>query len=356
MPIDSTTPMHFRGAPLILSMACLLWAGAGSALAVPHRASAAARQHAAADAATALDPQAQLAALNADGATPVLGPGAHGAAVVRAQVLLDRAWFPGGEIDGLFSSNTGRAVAAFQRARGLPSSGRVDAATWAALREGQPPVFTAYTLSEGDIAGPYTRIPPDPMAQARLPALGYQSLQEALGERFHMSPKLLAALNRGRALHPGAPVIVADVAPSAALPGVVTGLRIKKSDRMLYVLGEGDRVLAAFPVSIGGARDPLPLGRLTITSEVKNPRFTYDPKLLRTAKPTDTKATLQPGPNNPVGSMWLGLSKPHWGIHGTSEPSQMARVETNGCVRMTNWDVLRLGEAVKRGLPVDVQA
>jgi len=125
---------------------------------------------------------------------------------------------------------------------------------------------------------------------------------------------------------------------------------------MLQVIGEDDRVLASFPVSIGGAQDPLPLGRLRITGAVKDPPFTYDPQLLRTARPTDVKATLPPGPNNPVGVMWLGLSKPHWGIHGTSEPGQMSRVETNGCVRLTNWDVSRLAGLVRAGTPVEVRA
>jgi lipoprotein-anchoring transpeptidase ErfK/SrfK len=249
-----------------------------------------------------------------------------------------------------------KAVAAFQAARGLPASGRVDEATWGALRQGQGPVFATYALTEQDLAGPYTKLPDDPMEQAKLQALGYQSLEEALGERFHMSPKLLLELNRGREKKPGALIVVTDAARSNAAPPQPALLRISKSEKMLYVLGEGEQVLAAFPVSIGGARDPLPIGRLKITSEVKNPPFTYDPELLRTAKPTDVKTTLPPGPNSPVGVMWLGLSKPHWGIHGTSEPSQMARVETNGCVRMTNWDVLRLAELVKPGQVVEVQA
>ena len=108
-------------------------------------------------------------------------------------------------------------------------------------------------------------------------------------------------------------------------------------------------------MSFGGPQDPLPLGRMKITSERKDPQFTYDPQLLRTAKPTDTKVQLPPGPNSPVGVMWLGLSKPHWGIHGTNEPSKMARVETNGCVRLTNWDVLRLAALAGPGVAVEVQ-
>jgi len=120
-------------------------------------------------------------------------------------------------------------------------------------------------------------------------------------------------------------------------------------------MGDGNRVLGAFPISIGSSQDPLPLGMLKITSEVKNPDFSYDPSLLRNPK-TDQKVKLPPGPNSPVGLMWMGLTKEHWGIHGTAEPSQMAKVETNGCVRLTNWDVVRLANVVGIGMPVEVQS
>lgn len=321
----------------------------------PKKATAAAPKAAIVPAGFPADAAQHLQQLNADTSTPDLAQGARGPVVIRAQTMLDRAWFSVGEIDGVFGSNMTRAVSNFQGARGLPVTGKLDAATWSALAAQQAPAFASYTLTEQDVAGPYATLPDDPVAQSQLPSLAYQSVAEALGERFHMSPKLLAALNDGRPLQAGQALVVTDVGRAIPPASKPTALRIDKSERTLYLMGEGGQVLGAFPVSIGSSQDPLPEGMLQITSEVKNPDFSYDPKLLRNAK-TDQKVKLPPGPNSPVGLMWMGLTKEHWGIHGTAEPSQMARVETNGCVRLTNWDVLRLAEVIEKGMSVEVQS
>ena len=281
----------------------------------------------------------------------VVTSGAKGPAVLRAQILLERARFSSGEIDGAYGSNMRRAIAGYQASKGLPASGDVDAATWAALGSDTAPALVRYTVSAEDAAGPYISIPTDMMKKSKLKALGYGSALEALAERFHSSPKLLQALNPGKDFARAGEVLsVPSVTPTAPMPEAAK-LVIDKSDSTLTLLDAGDHVLAQYPASTGSVHDPLPIGEWKIQGVAKNPVFHYNPSLFWDANPEHGKATIAAGPNNPVGMVWMDLSKEHYGIHGSPEPSKIGKTESHGCIRLTNWSALDVAAAIKPGLP-----
>ena len=294
-------------------------------------------------------------AFNSATDSPLLRSGSKGPAVARAQILLDRAWFSVGEIDGRFASDMQRIVKAYQTARGLKVTGTVTQETWASLREGSAPLLTRYAVTEKDLAGPFEATPVAMAERAKMKALVYQSVDEEMAERFHTSITYLKQLNSGAKIETGKELVVPNVLENTA-PAKAASIEIDKSARVLYALDSKQLPVAAFPISIGNeTNDPLPLGTMAIKTEVKNPTFTYDPALIKTAPKDAQKVEIAPGPNNPVGSMWLGLSKPHWGIHGTPSPSNVGHSETNGCIHLTNWDVERLATLVKVGSKVVVK-
>jgi len=294
-----------------------------------------------------------------------LGGRIAGPSVLQAQVLLDRASFSPGIIDGHWGDNAEKAVFFFQVSAGLAPTGVLDRATFDALRQraGAGPVVVAHALTEEDVSGPFADIPTDIYEQAELDALGYESVDEKLSERFHTSPALLSQLNPGQPLDqlaPGDSLLVP--AAGAAAGGAITGgrrpagavarLLVSGTGGYLHALGADGRILMHFPVTVGLSYDPSPQGDYRVTAIARNPEWRYDPALLANVPDDEEPATIPAGPNNAVGLVWMALSEPHYGIHGTKAPETIGYTSSSGCVRLTNWDALTLADAIRPGTPV----
>ena len=283
---------------------------------------------------------------------------------VSFQVLLDRQGFSPGQIDGKPGQNFSHALAALQQARNIPVTGQPDCDTWRALggdsASASQPTVTTYEITEADVKGPFAkRIPREISKQASLPALGYQSAVEEIGERFHASPLLLRQLNPHLRIAPGVQIKVPAVPPfdpaAKAAPDSNAGdvtVQVSSSESAVRVLGADGKTLFFAPVTTGSEHDPLPPGKWAVTGVDWHPVFHYNPQLFWDAKPSDNRATIKPGPNNPVGVVWINLNLEHYGLHGTPEPANIGKTESHGCVRLTNWDAARLASLVKKGTPV----
>jgi lipoprotein-anchoring transpeptidase ErfK/SrfK len=279
---------------------------------------------------------------------------------VSFQVLLDRQGFSTGEIDGKPGTNLSRALAAMQNARKLAASGQPDCDAWHALGgDHAEPTLIDYTITDDDLAGPFERdIPRELARQSSLPALGYRTPLEMLAERFHASPALLRQLNIGIELTAGRTISVPAVTPfldakPAADPAADgTTIQVSKDESALRATrGDGTLVFYA-PVTTGSEHDPLPIGDWKVLGVQWHPVFHYNPNLFWDARPQDARADIKPGPNNPVGVVWVALSKEHYGLHGTPEPGNIGHTESHGCVRLTNWDAARVAALVTPGTPV----
>lgn len=299
----------------------------------------------------AVQPQEAQPEQTPEGATPAAAAPTYDGGLVRIQVLLDRLHFSPGVIDGYDGENVRKAVAAYQEANNLPINGRPDDALLTRLEgaDGQP-ALVAYVLAEEDVAGPFAQVPQDLEAQSRLEALGYGSAVEAVAEKFHMDEDLLRSLNPGVDFSSaGTEIVVASV--GGGLDGQVARIDIDKDELTLRAFDASDRMLAFYPVTISA--DNTPTGELEVTAIAFDPTYNYDADALPAFNDNSGREfVIQPGPNNPVGLVWIALSRDGYGIHGTPNPQLISKTASHGCVRLTNWDAVDLARATQQGVPV----
>jgi lipoprotein-anchoring transpeptidase ErfK/SrfK len=298
------------------------------------------------------------------------------ALAVKVQVLLDRARFSPGEIDGKFGENVEKALLAFTETDHLTPGKILTPEIWAKLQSaGSDPVMTDYVLTEQDIKGPYLEKLPVKMEEMRsLKALSYTGPKEALSERFHMGQDLLAELNPNAKFdHAGDQIHVVNLlqdkpkdsskatskesskqsSNATSKNGTKTArIEVDKARQTVKAFAKDGTLIAFYPATVGSKEKPTPSGTLKVVSVHADPTYRYDPTYEFKGVASTVPFTIAPGPNNPVGVMWIGLSQAGYGIHGTADPSRVSKSESHGCVRMTNWDVQRLGQSVRKGVEV----
>ena len=314
-----------------------------------------------------------------------VAPGTPGSPIIgeifHAQVLLDTAGFSPGVIDGRKGTSLTQAIKGFQEAKALAVSGKLDPQTRQALLQQSRPSTTYVKLTADDVGGPFTYpLPKKYEEQAKLDRLNYRNMLEKVAERYHTTPATVVALNGpDKLIGPGQTLRLPNVLPASRdYSGAISDKQsqllaqfnvdsnqpkgdfvvVDKSDGTLRVYrgsapSKGAKpsgaLVAQFPVTTGSSHDPLPLGTWKATTYSFLPPFNFQPDLFWDVSDEKAEQKLPPGPNGPVGVAWLDLTKEHYGIHGTSEPQTIQKTESHGCLRMTNWDVMRLSRMLKPG-------
>lgn len=298
------------------------------------------------------------AAVNADPAAGTLGS-ADGPVVARAQILLNRARFSVGVIDGHAAKNTTLALLWFQRTQKLPQTSVLDAATYERLMSiaGSRPLVRQVTIDAAMLKGTIPVLSRNVYEQAKMKCLCYASITEAMAERFHTSLEMMRRLNPGvgfATLKPGDVIWApdADLIPPS-LQKRIARIQVAKSGNYVHAYALDGTLLYHFPSTLGSKYDPSPTGKYRVVGVEFNPAFRYDPTLFSDVPDTKPGARLPPGPNSPVGLVWIALSKEHIGIHGTPNPDTIGMTSSHGCVRLTNWDALLLAHAIPNGTPVE---
>jgi lipoprotein-anchoring transpeptidase ErfK/SrfK len=271
---------------------------------------------------------------------------------VKLQVLLDRAGVSVSIIDGVNGGMTESALRAYEARIGLPADGILDREVWDLLGGNNIDVFVKqYTITQADTQGLSAPLPRDYGALAKLDRMGYTSVPEKLAERFHMSENFLKTMNPGAGFYAGETIVVTEPGPKVV--GQVARIIIDKSDRRLMALDATGQEIADYPVAIGSTSTPSPSGSMTVEAVALEPTYHYNPSVNFKQGDNDKPLTLPPGPNGPVGLVWIDLSKPTYGIHGTPDPASLFTAHSHGCVRMANWDAQELASLVSKGVTVE---
>ena len=247
-----------------------------------------------------------------------------------------------------------KALRAFAEANGLPSGKILTPEIWSRLQQASgDPVIVEYTLTDQDVKGPFIdKLPSKLEDKKSLKKLNYTSSKEALAEHFHMSEDLLAEVNPGKKFdRAGDKINVASILADKQ-SSKVARIEVDKGRETVRTFAQDGTLIAFYPASVGSEEKPTPSGSLKVVSIEPNPTYRYDPKYKFRGVGSTKPFTINPGPNNPVGTMWIGLSANGYGIHGTAEPSRVSKSESNGCVRLTNWDAERLAKSVRKGVEV----